>query len=451
SSCREDWSLFKIVELDSLKLNNYGLKVKWQQYWHPHIKTTVLAMRSDYAYDYTYDFDVRNSSREDRNGIKNNRICEQQLQINNTYTNARQQQWRAGYHLQQYSVDSQITGRSRGNITDDEDLSNSFAVHTIYADFSSPTNKKIGIEAGMRWNYLSIANRNNNFAEPRLRLWYQPTQHLQLYGNAGRYYQFISQIIEIEGDEASIQTPIWVLGGTKAFPFLNATQYQLGGVWRHRGWLVDLQLYHKTINGLTSLASNFDELTSFRFHIGTADIRGLDVLIKKRWGAWRSWMSYSYARQQHEFPTFFDQTFPATTEQPHQLHLVQTYRIGKFDCSLGWKLTSGTPYSNRRDFQIINHNRQQDGDFVQLVPSGSTFNEKRLPLLHQMDLSLQYSQQTDNRKLVVGLSILNIYNRRNIYQRSFFINRKSPGQLRLSYLDRANLGFTPNAVIRIEW
>ncbi|MFK7937126.1 MAG: TonB-dependent receptor plug domain-containing protein, partial [Saprospiraceae bacterium] len=449
-------------QVDSLDLQNNGLRLRWRQQWNPSLATEILAINSDFSYDYQYAFKVAPRSQDNRIGVKNNQICEKQLQLNNTYLTANKQQIRTGYHLQHYSVESRITTQNRNNSPSDQRRDNIMLVHSLYADFNTDPKQKWGVEAGIRLNYLQRSlpannQQKNSFLEPRLRLWYQPTEHLQLYGNAGKYFQFLNQIIEFDGDEASIEMPVWVLGGAKDLPFLNATQYQVGAVWQQKSLLIDVQLYQKNIDGLTSRASNFDEFVASRFLEGNANIRGVDVLIKKRWGQFRSWWSYSYSDIEHRFQDFFDPIFPALTEQPHQFHWVNTYKIGQFDLSLGWKIASGTPYSNR-DYFRIERRMSMDGqeNLSQLQPIENQFNSERLPAQHQLDLSVNYTYQAQRCKAVFGLSLFNVYNQENIYSRSFFIgqrssNQQGPPRLELRYLDRANLGFTPNAVVRLEW
>ena len=129
------------------------------------------------------------------------------------------------------------------------------------------------------------------------------------------------------------------------------------------------------------------------------------------------------------------------------MHLVTQWNQGPWECSLGWKLTSGSPYSLLENFEI-----DEDMGDVELDPLvDDSFNTERLQSLHQVDASVVYNIIPTNRKwkTVVGLSIYNIYNRTNIYNRSLFIEDPSvpmaPDQL--IYTDKRDLRFTPNVVV----
>lgn len=458
SSIMDD--LIKSKQDDNLDLNNSGFRLRWQQQWQSGLSNEILALQSEYSYNYHYDLISQERPTENKSGIKDSRICERQLQFNNKFRTKLNHVFRAGYHLQSYDVDFQITKNTPDTAIVDEKRMDESLVHVLYSDFSTDADKKLGTEVGLRWSYFTKGEKG--YFEPRLRLWYQPIRHLQLYANAGYYYQFLNQLIEFAGDESSIQTPVWVLSGKEEVPILRSEQYQIGAVWQKKTLLIDVQVYYKNINGLTSLSSNFTENLATRFHLGNANVRGIDVLIKKRWGKFRSWVSYSYSDIDHEFPTFFDRHFPASIEQPHQLHWVNTYEKGDFSFSLGWKLASGTPYSDRDNFRINRRQSQQNqSQFTELEPIVNQLNSNRLPLQHQLDASINYTYLPKGKqrwKAVFGCSIINLYNQQNLYNRGFFISSKreqgsgqDQNQLQIRYLDRANLGFTPNAVIRLEW
>lgn len=479
------------TQTDSLYLENSGISLSWQQQWLPNFNSEVLALQSDFLYNYNYDFISIRRPEQNKFGVKNNHISEKQLQFNNSYQTDRQETWRLGYQLQHYDVNFQITGSASKFDDSAGQHQHASLVHTLYTDFSTPTQRKLGTELGIRWTHFK--KNDSRFFEPRLRLWYQPIKTLQLYANAGRYHQFLNQLIQFRGNASSIDTPIWVLSGLRESPILKSDQYQIGAVFQKKTLLIDIQLYHKSINGLTSLATNFDENISTSFHIGSAEVQGIDILLKKRWGKLRSWLSYSYSNIEHRFKTFFDRKFPSSNEQPHQLHWVNTYQHKNFDFALGWKLNSGTPYSLLQNFVLTSGNSSNNNNQVfQLQPITNEFNSGRLPLQHQMDASINYTYLPSNGKdwkATFGLSVSNIYNQENVYERGFFIsstqrngqggngngqdgngngqggngngqggngngqggNGQNQSSQTLRYLNRSKLGFTPNIVIRIEW
>lgn len=437
------------IQSDTLMLDNSGLSLSWKHQWMDNFSTKVLAVKSNYQYDYDYQTIRMGASARNTFGQKKSSIKEQQLHITNEYQSREKHTFKLGYQLTDYDVDFLITKAAQNNPNSSSITSK---VHTGYASFNTAPEKKVGFDLGLRYNYFEKEKRA--YVEPRLRLWYNWSKDLNVYFNAGKYYQFLSQIIEIQGDRSSIETPVWVLAGEREVPVLNSSQALLGMTYRKKSWFLDIQAYYKNINGLTSLAINFDENIGDRFHLGSARIRGLDILLKKRWGNYNAWISYSLSRSDHSFDTFFDREFPASIDQRQVLSFANLWTFGNFDCSLGWRLSSGKPFSLRRnyDVRIINEPNSPDEEVIR--PLVNEFNTERLPFEHQMDASVTYTLRPKNVakwKAVFGLSFFNIYHQRNIFKRSFFIQNLPDQEPRIKFRDQINVGFTPNIVARLEW
>ena len=322
-------------QADTLALENQGISISWNHQWKPRLSTKLLGVHSDYNYSYGYSVLTEGEMRPDKTGLKNSQIREQQIQLINTYETATKNVFKVGYKFINYDVGFNITKTSRDDPQSNERKDLNSDLHVLFAAYNSPKESRMGIDAGIRLTHFE--QEQEQCVEPRLRLWFDASPNLNLYANAGKYYQFLSQLIEIEGDKSSIETPVWALGGGPEVPVIDATQYQLGLIFRKNKWLLDIQAYTKNINGLTSLTSGFDDDISIRFHIGNASIQGIDILIKKRWKNYKSWISYSVGKVNYHFSTFFDPQFAGPNDQRHALNWANMWGIGNFECSLGWK------------------------------------------------------------------------------------------------------------------
>ena len=437
---------------DSLTLQSHGFSLNWKHQWSPRFSTKVISFLTDYHYDYFYE--VKNQAQGGRDvlGIKKSMINEWQVQLHNSYQTKQNHHLNFGYQNINYNIAYQISKQNRSRPQTDKNQDTDSNVQVAYASFNSSKEKKTGIEAGLRVNYFE--KEKQFYYEPRLRIWHRLSDKFNLYANAGKYHQFLSQLIEIEDDQSSIDTPVWTLAGDKEVPILTATQFQIGSVFQKKSWLIDIQAYYKNMRGLSSLATGFDEDLGQDFYIGNAKIKGIDILIKKRWKNYRTWVSYSLSKVEHHFSDFFDETFPADNDLPHSFHWVHMWDIGKLECSLGWQLISGAPYSIKENFRInIEPPMMGTPPSEDIRPIIKEFNSGRLPMRHHLDASIAYNilpKNTANWKGKIGLSLFNIYNQINIYDRSFFIN--GPIQnAQLVYSDKGDLPFTPNLVIRFEW
>ena len=448
------------TQIDDLYMDNRGLSFSWKHDWTDRFSSQILGVGTDYGYNYDYELKTENEDEAYREGTKISEIKDQQIHLINSYTTKNDHTFKVGYLLNHFDVEFEIDRKGRNREDEEIRSRDNTNLQVLYASFNTPNEKRMGTELGMRANYFpNIKERDgkNKFIEPRLRVWYNLNDDLRLYGNTGKYYQFLSQLVILRGDDSSIETPVWTLAGEnvergKELPVLEAVQHQLGVVYKKQGWLLDVQAYLKNVNGLTSVATGFDQGIANDFLEGRAKIRGVDILLKKRWKPFTSWASFSLSRSDHFFDEFFDKEFSAPNDIRSVFHWVTQWNKGPWECSLGWRLTSGSPYSLLENFEIdITNQGQLDLDPV----VDNSFNTERLPSQHQLDASVVYNIVPANKKwkTVVGLSLYNIYDQTNIYNRSFFI---SPAPMpmtppRLIYTDKGDVRFTPNVVLRVEW
>ncbi len=440
------------TQSDTLFLENNGLSLAWQHQWSPSFSTRLLSVYTKFHYDYEYRVESEGVNGPDKNGNKTSKIEEGQLHLSNNYLTKKGHTLNFGYQLTSYDVEFQIDKAAKSHSHADVRENVDTKLHVLYASFNTAKEKRWGADIGLRNSYFK--RRNGFFWEPRLRLWYHFSKHWSGYVNAGRYYQFLSQLIELEGDRASIETPVWAVAGEREVPVLNAFQYQLGVLWHRKSWLVDVQAYAKSINGLTSLSTGFNEDLTERYHIGKARIRGVDVLLKNRWGSYQAWVSYSLAKVDHHFKTFFDEDFSAPNDQRHVFRVASRYTLANWGFSLGWKMATGRPYSLLENYEVEVEQNGMQPPRETIRPVEKAFNTERLPLTHQMDISIRYQfypKWGDRWKGEMGLSLLNVYDHNNLYERSFLIDNRPGMTPTLTYTDRAALGFTPNLTVRLVW
>ena len=91
------------------------------------------------------------------------------------------------------------------------------------------------------------------------------------------------------------------------------------------------------------------------------------------------------------------------------------YNIGKWNFSLIWIYGTGKPYSEPEGNYSLS---TLDGSSINNI-AYSSINNKRLPDYHRLDLSSTYNFNIGNSKAKIGLSVFNVYNRKNIKYRRF--------------------------------
>ena len=435
-------------QIDILDLKSSGASIAWERDWSANFSSKILGVNTLYDYDYQYKIDQLDTPPlVNRFGNKNNRVHERQLHIANKYETRKKHELKLGYQYTNYDVAYQIRHESNMSILANEEADIQSGVNAFYFEYSSAEKNDFGFGAGVRLSHFEKIKQH--YFAPRLRLWYNISDALSCQANAGRYYQFASQLVEFKGDFLGIDTPIWVLTDDRNVPVTEATQFQLGFIFNKNAWVVDVQAYIKEIKGLSSLATAFI-VGPERIQPGSSSSKGIDILIKKRWNDLRVWSSYSLSEANYNFPSFIFPKFPAPFDQRHVLNWAAQWTKGSFEFALGFQIYSGTPYSKMDNFKLVAGN---NGNLL-VEPIYGDYNNYNLPVQHHLDASVLYKFGSKNNQKfrgVIGISFFNIYNQENIYSRNYFVGKAQDLAQQINVNDNVGLGFTPNAVVRFEW
>jgi len=466
------------IQQDSLYLQNYGASVKWYHQWDGNWQTTLKGIATNYELDYAYQIDdERIKETLFLEGLKQNNIKENQLNIANIYQMKEAQHVEFGYQLTNYNVDFKVTENvfRRGNIINNSRQSQA-NVHTLYTHYQNPISNKIGIQAGFRLSYNPQAKTADSdkqawYIEPRLRLDYRLSKAISLHSSYGKHHQFLGEVYTFEGDRNGFNIPLWALAERKSIEVQTAHLYQVGAIYQAKTWVVDAQIYGRTIKGLSSRLYEFEELLELEpgnTITGKSDIKGLDLLIKKRTGKLRSWLSYSFNKTTLVFKERRRKllSFPADYEQRHVFDFTNQLRLQDWHLALGFKISSGLPYT-----KITGYKEQQPmgnipppGEMMppimppdmgipsELKPEYGAINVHQLPATKSINVSAEYQLKPSPKKwkMYAGCSIKNILNFRNIASRYYTIDSFQEGNP-IRPVDKIDLPFTPNVTFRMEW
>ena len=265
--------------------------------------------------------------------------------------------------------------------------------------------------------------------------------------SAERQYQFISQIIEFETQSFGLENQVWVAADDNSIPVLRSEQVSLGGNFQYDSWSVDAEMYYKKINNLTSLTRGFD-IESTGLSIGSSTITGLDVLAKKRFYNFTSLVSYALTRNEFQFDNLNNTNpFEGNFDIRHYLSFVQSAKFGDLELSLGWRYRTSRPYTLATGLEGDN------AENITIQYGGR--NGERLTPYHRLDFSAKYELKpfkNNDLKASFGVSLLNIYNQKNILNRNYrVILNTENAEFQLRTIDKISLGRTPNFMVRLEF
>lgn len=134
---------------------------------------------------------------------------------------------------------------------------------------------------------------------------------------------------------------------------------------------------------------------------------GANIIINKRKGILRGWISYSYGKAQRRFSEYgYKGYYPSSHERPHELNAVATYRLNDhFRFGATYVLASGAPFTAPRHFYLLNGT---------VISEYGRHNANRLGAYSRLDFSANITlRKTDRYESGLNISVYNATARRN--------------------------------------
>ena len=453
--------------------NNQGAAFQINHQWKPNLRSDI-----NFAYSSYDDSQIINSrlirrieklpSPMNPGGHPNNiRRIDTTFQLTNSAYNAikglelnlknewdldERQKLTFGYHLVHNEVTFKLDVDNRKPINE----SGQGKQHSGYLQYDLSTMGNFNFGLGLRNTYYTITEKN--YLSPRLNISYKINEHFKLKASSSRYYQFLRK--NYREDRFGVAYEFWILsnGIPDKFPVSSSRQFMLGMNYLKGGFELDIEAYHKNIDGVTEFAlaqngfgnSNVIPTVNKSYAIfnGTGLSKGIDLLLKKSSGSYTGWLAYTLSKTTHRFPEINrGQAFPSQDDQRHQLKIVNQLSFRKLDLSATFVYSSGRPYT---DLSKIRGNQDREvlrpEDRISLLPD-----------YYRIDLGASYNFDWDNTKGRIGASIFNLLNRQNVKYRQYIYsipNQRDSGLPNIQEVrgtDLLMLGFTPNVSLSLEF
>ena len=306
---------------------------------------------------------------------------------------------------------------------------------------------KFLIEPSMRLQWY--ASLSTISPEPRLSLKYNVSDVFRLKLASGLYSQ---NLISAISDRDVVNLFYGFLSGPDDLPDefdgkpvthnLQKSEHIILGAELDIGKFISINVegYYKHFSQLTNLNRNkiFDEakapdqpdLLTKDFIIERGDAEGVDMTFKfdnRRFYFWAvyslAWVNRYYediqGELQHYYPHF---------DRRHNVNLLAVYRFGgkmDWEVSARWNFGSGFPFTQTQGYyELINFNEGIYSDYTtingELGILFADLNAGRLPTYHRLDFDIKkHFNFNENTRLEIDFSIVNVYNRKNI----FYIDR----------------------------
>ncbi|MGJ8594022.1 MAG: TonB-dependent receptor plug domain-containing protein [Aquaticitalea sp.] len=414
----------------NLQQKNLVAGLEHLKYWNSTLTTTAQVYLSD------YDLDASNVNlTEAFNLIQENKVRDLGLKLNATNHIDSNLKLHSGYQFNEVSV-------SNSEIINNPDFNNFSKhinrTHAIYseAEFTS-VNKDTYARIGLRINYVD--KFGEFFTEPRIAISHKLNNSFRLEFLAEFKSQTISQSIDLQDDFLGIEKRRWILSDNESIPIIESKQASIGVSYNKNKLLLSAEAFVKDVSGITSRSQSFQNQYQFSNDIGSYQTKGIDVLINRQYETFSAWASYSFSVNDYTFDNLNSgNKFPNNVDVRHAVTLAGTYNLNAFKMALGLNYRSGIPTTKP----------------VQTQSNGSAFiaydapNSSRVSDYLRTDFSANYEFQMGKKtKAIVGASIWNLFNRKNILNVYYVLNEDNS----LLKVENKSLGITPNVSFRMRF
>ena len=291
---------------------------------------------------------------------------------------------------------------------------------SVYGKYKFLRWKNFGLDAGARINLTGLSTSGSGTFEPRVSLTYRFLPTMAFKAAWGIYLQELLTVSD-EDEIISIFEP-WIITPD----YLNAAksiQYIAG---------LDIDITDQTlfsIEGYYKLLQNIPIVNDEKFSQSDPDLvsgkgesYGWEFLLDYSQEPFNVTTSYtlSWAYRQRD-----DWVYYPKYDTRHSVNLILEFNLGSgWTASGAWNYSSGYPFTEMIGFYdkfFFNNglpNEIRGGEFRQYTYLGDK-NLGRLPSYHRMDLSLLKRLNLSFMNMELGVSVINLYDRQNI----FYFNR----------------------------
>ena len=412
---------------------NFGSSIRWKRQWSGRFSSEWLYARSHYATGYGFGWgNATNApiSFEHRKNV----IEETLLHFDQTSVLSPHLSLRFGA---QFDGVANSVGVMTKVDTGFVSIFNNYSANHVafYGQVQWRPDSMWEIEAGIR--AVRYKGAGLPFIEPRVNISRKLASGISVRANIGIFTQFVRR--SFEGVPLSMNDEAWIMSAVQrnALRPFQGRQMALGGILDKAGWVVSGDFYIKKLASLTGISHHLNGLAQpIPNSRGTEQSAGLELMARKKWGPITHWVSYTLSKTTARYDSIDGGIrFPADSDQRHVFRWTPSFSSRHWDISASWNLLSGRPYTPA----------------VAVTSAGvldyGLHNSARLGIYKRVDCSVQYSWSKKWFKMSSGLTIYNLFNRKNAQDRQYFA---APGATML-VLDRYALGGLGNIFLLFKF
>jgi len=413
----------------SLTQNSIAGGIFYERIWNDTFITSLQVYETDYTLR-GFNANLFASQRF----LQENVVSETGIRLQAHYTWSPIFNLRSGYHV----VETEIT-----NLNDiaeplfRELRSDVVRTHGVFSQLEY--NAKDGntqMHIGGRFNYIDKFRKV--LIEPRLSVNHQFWNYFSAELLGEFKHQNASQFINFQNDFLGIERRRWQLANDVDIPVIESKQGSIGISYNRSGLLIDVDAYYKNVDGITTQSQEFQTKYEFTRTTGSYDAIGVDILVRKRYGKFNSWLSYSFIDNMYTFNELPEVQFPSNFDITHAFTFGTSYNHKNLKVALGLNWRTGRPTTLPVEgIEVVNNEVNYED-----------VNTNNLDDYIRADFSAIYQLKTNKRwRADIGFSIWNLTNNTNTIEQFFRVD--TAGELQ-SFNNQA-LETTFNTVFRLYY
>lgn len=420
-----------LTKNNKLGQEDFGGSISWKTNWNDK-NSTQLQVTNSY-----YKLEATNESIESNQVLnQNNTVLDFIVQLKNSNTLSNTITLNSGYQLDEIGV------ANFDEINSPAFKRNSKAVlisHIgILEGVFESKNKKTLLKTGIRGNYFQKYKKT--IIEPRLQFNQKINENLTLEILGEQKNQTLSQIIDLQQDFLGIEKRRWTLANDSIIPIQKSNQLSAGFSYKNKNWLFTLDNFYKRISGITSSSQGFQNQFEFIKTNGSYEVLGSEILVQKKFNHFYTWFSYSFNKNNYNFTTLYNATFPNNFELIHTLNWAGIYEWKNLKIALGGKWHSGKPSTT-----LLNTILNDSEPYINFDKPNA------INLIDYFQVNFSASKEWNIGKkanIQTGFSVLNILNKKNIINQFYRVNTT---ENRIESVNIYSLKRTPNINVKISF
>jgi hypothetical protein len=308
-------------------------------------------------------------------------------------------------------------------------------------------NERLMIKPGLRVDVYNVTRKI--YPELRLETSYKVTDNFTLKASAGNYHQYVYKVTA--GNQMDFQN-IWVVADGDKFPVVSSVATSLGCNYSINPTIsVDVEFYHRQTSDMTRSfeyykVGNAGRVTTARRLLTYSNIvDGVDVLVRKSFGAYQVWLAYTLSKSRVKTKkTNNNQVLDALDDQLHECKLFNTIDWKRLRFSASFIVGSGKVWH-----EVVYAQTNK-------AAAKTTINVNPLPVYYRTDASITYNRQLGMARLSAGVSVFNVFNNKNVVSVAQKLKNDlaSSAALRTAVMQTSDvygMGRIPNVFVNIKF